>query len=147
MNTLASTRRPRRRLAILGMAVLPLLAGGASAGPACPYPFSLSGNIEQDWKQVTNSAWKAMLGTSGWTDNGFHFYSRVRERGPESGINTPSDLETEIRKKVRDTPVEGSNNRRSLVLPLKNASGQSLRVLYDYDGGRASKCQLVTLTF
>ncbi|TRX74066.1 hypothetical protein [Pseudomonas mangiferae] len=141
-----TTRRPGLVIAALCLAAVPALATrSAWASPPCPYAFTLSGKTDQLWKQVTNSAWKSMLGTSGWTDNGFHFYSRVRERGPESGINTPSDLESEIRKKVRDTPLTG--NRHEIVLPITSSSGQPLKVLYDYDGGKASKCELVTLTY
>jgi len=127
------------------VACLALCLGTTAAQAACPYPFSLSGNIDQQWKQVTNSAWNKMLPQQ-WTDNGFHFYSRVRERGPADGINTPSDLESEIRKKLREEP-EGKPNRWQIVLPIVNSKGINLHVIYDYDGGKSSKCQLVTLSY
>lgn len=127
-----------------------LLVGVLTPGFAaaqCPTALRLSGSgIDKPWSKVTNSAWKKML-PKGWTDNGFHFYSRVRQRGPESGITTPSDLESEILKKVGDQAAAPPAGRRAIVLPIKNTGGQSLRVLYDYAGGRTSKCELVTLTF
>jgi hypothetical protein len=120
-----------------------ILAPGLAAAQ-CPTRLKLSGSgIDKPWSKVTNSAWKKML-PKGWTDKGFHFYSRVRERGPRNGINTPSDLESEIMKKVRDQAA--APGRRAIVLPIKNNRGQSLQVIYDYAGGR-SKCGLVTLTF
>lgn len=135
-----------KRVAARGLAGLALLCGTcASVQAACPYPFRLSGKIDQPWKQVTNSAWNKMLPPQ-WTDNGFHFYSRVRDRGPADGINTPSDLESEILKKVSEGP-EGTPNRWQILLPLVNSKGANLRVIYDYDGGKTSKCQLVTLSY
>lgn len=69
-------------------------------------------------------------------------------RGPENGINTPSDLESEIRKQSADEPAGGNNpNRRAITLPILNSKGQHLLVIYDYDGKSTSKCELVTLTY
>ncbi|WP_369980421.1 hypothetical protein [Xanthomonas bundabergensis] len=134
-----------KMFAAQAVACLALCLGTTAAQAACPYPFRLSGNIDQQWKQVTNSAWNKMLPRQ-WADNGFHFYSRVRDRGPADGINTPSDLESEILKKVREEP-EGTPNRWQIVLPILNSKGANLRVIYDYDGGKTSKCQLVTLSY
>ena len=65
----------------------------------------------------------------------------------DAGINTPSDLESEIMKKVADQPEGSTPIRQQIVLPIKNSAGKSLRVIYDYDGKSSSKCQLVTLTY
>lgn len=112
----------------------------------CPVKFKLSGSgINKLWKETTNTAWSKML-PKGWDDNGFHFYSQVRDRGPKLGIDTPSDLESEILKQVRDEP-EGHPNRRQIVLPIKNDKSANLRVIYDYTGKKNATCQLVTLTF
>lgn len=124
-----------------------LLTGAATAASAapCPYAFKLSGsNIDKQWSQVTNSAWSKMLPAK-WQDNGFHFYSRVRQRGPGDGINTPSDLESEVMKGT--TQPEGTPDRWEILLPILNSRGQHLRVIYDYDGGKSSKCSLVTLSY
>ncbi|KVK97917.1 hypothetical protein [Burkholderia territorii] len=139
-------RRAARRVA-WSLAALPLFCGQAFAVDACPTPFALSGNTDLPWKEVTTNQWRNML-PRGWTDNGFHFYSRVRSRGPENGINTPSDLESEIRKQVSDEPAGGGNpNRRTITLPIVNGKGQHLLAIYDYDGRSTSKCELVTLTY
>lgn len=124
-------------------ASLGLLSAAAFAG--CPTKFKLSGKIDQPWSQVTNNQWNNML-PKGWVDKGFHFYSRIRERGPADGINTPSDLESEIMKRVADQSA-GSPNRWEYVLPIKNSSGASLKVIYDYDGKSTSNCELVTLSY
>lgn len=136
----ASIYRP---FAALG-ATLALFAGQAVAGP-CPYEFTLSGKTDQLWKNVTNTAWNNMLPPQ-WVDKGFHFYSQARSRGPANGINTPGDLELEIHKKVAEEP-EGHPNRWQILLPILNSKGDNLRVVYDYDGGKTSKCELVTLSF
>lgn len=112
----------------------------------CPVAFRLSGSgIVNPWSKTTNTAWSKML-PIGWVDNGFHFYSQARSRGPAAGMDTPSDLEDEIRRQVADQP-EGHPNRRQIVLNIANKAGQKLRVVYDYDGKKTSKCQLVTLTY
>jgi hypothetical protein len=107
-----------------------------------PYPFRLRGKIDKLWKQVTDSEWKNML-SEHWTDNGFHFYSRIRERGPQSGISTPSDLESEIMKGT----VEGAGgNRYRIKLLVVNNKGEHLYVFYDYDSSK-KRCELVTCTY
>lgn len=124
-----------------------LVALTSSLFAQCPTQFRLSGsNVDQTWRNVTNSAWSNML-PQGWVDKGFHFYSRVRERGPEGGIGSPSDLESEINKKVSDRAVRGSRTRRQITLNIKNGSGESLKIFYDYAGRRTSKCELVTMTW
>ncbi len=112
----------------------------------CPYKFTLSGKTTEFWKSVTPSAWSKML-PANWTDNGYHFYQRAKQRGPEDGINSPSDLESEIMKKVADKSAGSQPQRRQIVLPIKNSKGANLRVIYDYAGGATSKCQLVTLSY
>ena len=143
----AGLARRAVRYVACSLAALPLFCGQAFAAGACPTPFVLTGNTDLLWKEVTNNQWRNML-PRGWTDNGFHFYSRVRSRGPENGINTPSDLESEIRKQSADEPAGGNNpNRRAITLPILNSKGQHLLVIYDYDGKSTSKCELVTLTY
>lgn len=113
----------------------------------CTTPFTLSGSAMLNlWSQVTNNAWSGLL-PKGWVDNGFHFYSQIRQRGPDAGINTPSDLESEIMKKVADQPEGSTPIRQQILLPIKNSAGKNLRVIYDYDGKASSKCQLVTLSY
>ena len=116
-----------------------------SAAAQCPAAFKLSGDIDGSWSKTTSSAWSKMLPKQ-WVDKGFHFYSRVRERGPAAGIQTPSDLESEIRKASADQPT-ATPNRRQIVLNIANDSGAKLRVIYDYAGKKTSKCELVTLTY
>jgi len=111
----------------------------------CPTAFNLSGKKDQYWSQVTNNAWGKML-PKGWVDNGFHFYSQVRSRGPSAGINTPSDLESNVMKQVSAGP-EGHPNRWQILLPIKNSANKNLRVIYDYDRKANSKCKLVTLSY
>ncbi len=78
-----------------------------------------------------------------WTDKGFHFYSRVKRRGPDAGINTPSDLESEIRSGTDlEDPIQP--NRHQIRLPITNSNGQHLKVVYDFNNGQ---CELVTLTY
>jgi hypothetical protein len=130
---------------ILGIAILVTFATTVMA-QECPNKFKLrGGKIDNPWKKTTSSAWAKML-PIGWVDNGFHFYSRIRSRGPGDGINTPSDLESEIMKKTADQP-EGRPNRREILLPIQNSKGQKLRVIYDYTGKKTAKCQLVTLSY
>lgn len=77
-----------------------------------------------------------------------HAYSRVRSRGPENGINTLSDLESEIRNQVSDESASGNKpNRRTITLPILNHKGQHLLAIYDYDGKSTSKCEMVTRTY
>ncbi|WP_412776851.1 hypothetical protein [Thalassospira lucentensis] len=123
-------------------------AGSTHAAPpkfCAPTTFSLSGSVaDQFWNNVTPNQWAKML-SANWQDNGFHFYGRVRQRGPDAGINTPSDLESEIRK---GTPKpEGTPNRWQINLPILSSGGQPLRVIYDYDGSKNAKCSLVTLSY
>ena len=129
-----------------------LLQGQTYAAGACPVNFKLSGNTDLSWNKVTSNAWGNMLPT-GWEDQKFHFYSQIRDRGPKNGINTPSDLETEIRKEIADVPapLETKPNRRRKVLPIqvsggKGGTGKYASVYYDYDGGK-SPCILVTFSF
>ncbi|CAM3460907.1 hypothetical protein [Thalassospira profundimaris] len=148
MQTYRSMRFGGLMAAFLFLTLGFLLALPAHAKPpsACaPTTFSLSGsNVDNLWKQVTNNQWSKMLPII-WQDNGFHFYARVRERGPDAGINTPSDLESEIR---RGTPsAEGTPNRWQITLPVTSSTGRSLRVIYDYAGGKNAKCELVTLSY
>ena len=131
-------------IAVIVCSALPLAA-------QCPTAFSLSGSaIDNTWKKTTPSAWSKML-PKGWVDKGNHFYERARDRGPKQGINTPSDLETEIRKAVKDvkdTSKDAPKYRRDLILPLQNSKGKALMVVYDYDKtNKTAKCELVTLTF
>ncbi len=130
---------------ILSIAIAATFATSVCA-QECPYAFKLGGGkIDDPWKKVTDSEWSAML-PKGWQDKGFHFYSRIRERGPSEGIATPSDLESEIMKQTADLPEGTIKNRRQIVLPIANAAGRNLRVIYDYAGG-TDKCSLVTLTY
>lgn len=124
-----------------------VLANKRQGGPDVPYPFTLRGAKVNDlWSQVTNNQWANML-PQGWVDKGFHFYSRVRSRGPADGINTPSDLESEIRKgTVYPDPTPGAPNRYRIELQILNSAGTPLKVFYDYAGGKG-KCELVTLSF
>lgn len=115
-----------------------------------PYPFKLSGSkVGSQWSQVTNSQWSQMLGKSGWVDKGYHFYSRMRSRGPAAGINTPSDLESEIIKGTAEThfsPAHPNRYRIDLNIVSSSNPNQRLYVVYDYAGG-SSKAELVTLTW
>jgi hypothetical protein len=121
-----------------------LLATTSAGQAACPTPFRLSGKIDQLWKDVTNNQWNNML-PKGWIDNGFHFYDQVRERGPANGVNTPSDLESEVLKS--DERPERKPNRWEFVLPITNSRGEHLRAVYDYTGKTGANCELVTFTF
>jgi hypothetical protein len=127
-----------------------LLVGVLTPGFAaaqCPTAFRLSGSaIDKQWSKVTTSAWLKML-PKGWTDKGFHFYSQVRRRGPDGGIGSPSDLESEIVKKLSDQAAPPPASRRAIVLPIQDYDGKSVKVFYDYAGGKTSKCELVTITF
>ena len=105
-------------------------------------PFTLSGKIDNLWKQVTNNQWNNMLSRN-WTDKGFHFYERIRDRGPDAGINTPSDLESEI---MKGTVSRVRANRYKISLMILNSSGQHFTVFYDYDSKRGV-CQLVTCSY
>ena len=119
----------------------------SSAFAQCPTQFRLSGsNVGKSWSEVTNSAWSGML-PRGWVDKGFHFYSRMRERGPENGITTPSELESEINRRISDRAARGSRVRRQITLNIKNKKNESLKIIYDYAGRRTSKCELVTMSF
>lgn len=148
--TPALRHSPNAVLAVLTAAFIfiGMSISSAHAAPpkfCAPTTFSLSGStIDNLWNKVTSSQWSKML-PANWQDKGFHFYSRVRERGPDAGINTPSDLESEIRK---GTPnPEGTPNRWQIELPIHSSGGQVLRVIYDYDGSKNAKCSLVTLTY
>ncbi len=110
----------------------------------CPTPFALSGKIDQPWRDVTNNQWNNML-PKGWIDKGFHFYDQVRERGPVNGVNTPSDLESEIRKS--ESRLLTPPNRWAFILPITNGQGAHLMAIYDYTGAKAGNCELVTFTF
>lgn len=110
----------------------------------CPTPFRLSGKIDQLWKSVTNNQWNNML-PKGWIDKGFHFYDQVRERGPVNGVNTPSDLESEILK-AEDRLITAPN-RWAFILPITNSQGAHLMAIYDYTGKQGANCELVTFTF
>jgi hypothetical protein len=135
-----------RGILCLGLLTVAIAANPVSASAQCPSELRLRGSdINKLWKQVTNTAWGKMLPDT-WADKGFHFYSQARLRGPDAGINTPSDFEDEVMKKVRDEP-EGTPNRRQIILPIQNSKGQNLRVIYDFDGRKKSKCELVTLSY
>lgn len=128
---------------VFALVVALAFAISAAAEP-CPVEFRLHGSgVDKLWRQTTPSAWQDML-PRGWVDKGFHFYARVRERGPHVGINTPSDLESEIRKASNDVPIGG--NRREILLNIVNDSGRKMKVIYDY-AGKKKPCELVTLTF
>ncbi|WP_375578686.1 hypothetical protein ABWH96_16895 [Marivirga tractuosa] len=105
-------------------------------------PFTLSGKIDNLWKQVTNNQWKNMLNKS-WTDKGFHFFERIKTRGPSAGISSPSNLESEIRK---GTVLNVTGNRYKITLILVNSIGQHFTIFYDYDS-KKKLCQLVTCSY
>ncbi|WP_296992876.1 hypothetical protein [Thalassospira sp. UBA1131] len=148
MQTYRSMRFGGLMAAFLFLTLGLLLALPAHAKPpsACaPTTFSLSGsNVDNAWKQVTNSQWSNMLPMI-WQDKGFHFYARVRERGPNAGIQTPSDLESEIRRGTATTTTTA--NRYQITLNIQNGSGSFMKVFYDYAGGKNAKCELVTLSY
>jgi len=132
----------------IGALALLMSVGPLAAHAQCPYAFKLRGSgIDKLWKQTTNNQWAKML-PAAWQDKGFHFYSRIRERGPAVGINTPSDFESEMLKQVRDEATTNPpTQRRQIVLPMADSKGKHLKVIYDYAGGKRATCQLVTLTF
>lgn len=109
------------------------------------YPFNLSGSkMDDHWSQVTNNQWNNML-SKHWTDKGFHIYSRLRERGPAMGINTPHDFEFEMNKGTV-SPSSRSPNRYEVRLLVMTGDGKHATVIYDYDD-KKKVCQLVTMTF
>ena len=109
------------------------------------HPGTVDTGLSSDFAKSGLSVQQPADAAANWQDNGFHFYGRVRQRGPDAGINTPSDLESEIRK---GTPKpEGTPNRWQINLPILSSGGQPLRVIYDYDGRKNSKCSLVTLSY
>lgn len=104
------------------------------------YPFALRGSDQlKHWNEITNNQWQHLLAPH-WKDKGFHFYRRMRERGAAAGINTPSDLEAEIRKGIV-SPVAGFRYEIDLNIVTR---GRRLKVIYDF---RSKICQLVTLTY
>jgi len=111
------------------------------------YPFTLSGNTNNLWRQVTNNQWQNML-SKNWTDNGFHFYSQICSRGPATGINTPSDLQSEMSNGAVSfcQSQGGTVNRYQVKTNLLNTSGQRFTFFYDYDSAKAI-CQLVTCSY
>lgn len=107
-----------------------------------PYPFVLSGKTDELWSKVSNNKWNKML-SKHWIDKGFHFYERIRNRGPEAGINTPSDLESAIRSGTVSRVI---NQRFRIVIPIVNSKGEHFTVFYDYNKSK-SICELVTCSY
>jgi hypothetical protein len=106
-----------------------------------PYPFSLSGSAQAKlWRDVTNNEWQNLLPPH-WKDKGFHFYRRVRQRGPDAGINTPADLELEINKGTV-SPDQGLSF--AISLSIVDSSGKHMKIFYEL---RSKQCELVTMTF
>ena len=109
------------------------------------FPFNLYGSsVDKLWRDITPNKWNDSL-SEHWTDRGFHFFSQVRERGPKNGINTPSDLESEILKGIVKAFPE-IQDRFQIVLPIINSTVANLCVFYDYDKQK-KLCQLVTISF
>lgn len=107
------------------------------------HPFKLSGKTTDPWAKVTNNQWNNML-SKNWCDNGFHFYSRIRERGPEAGIHSPSDLESEIRN--GKVTYDQNTGRYSITMAITNGQGQHFTVLCDYDNAK-DRHELVTCVY
>lgn len=130
---------------LLGVLACALLA--VSAAPAmaqCPHEFKLKGKITQDWGDVGGTEWTNMLTKGEWADNGQHFYAQVKKRGPDSGINTPSDLESAIRGGT--TSASRDAGRWRIDLNITNSRGQRLYVFYDYAPPKGA-CELVTFSY
>jgi hypothetical protein len=106
------------------------------------FPFRLSGKTSNLWRQITNNQWQNML-PKNWTDNGFHFYSRIKDRGPEAGINTPFDLQSEM---MNGTVSLVNGIRYQVRTNIVNSTGQHFTIFYDFDA-RQKMCQLVTCSY
>ncbi len=106
------------------------------------FPFKLSGNTNLLWSQVTNNEWKSML-PEHWTDKGFHFYKRIRKRGPEAGINTPSDLNSEMNN---GRVAHDHGDRYKVTTNIVNSDGKHFTIFYDYDDQK-ELCELVTCSY
>jgi hypothetical protein len=122
--------------------------GGNKKGSAPP-SFKLRGSDKsKQWSQLTNNQWANML-PSNWEDKGFHFYSRIRERGPSFGINTPADLELEMNKGqvVKDTSGRKTRGgtRYRMTLNVKGSDGKNVIIVYDVNS-KSKKIEFVTLS-
>lgn len=105
------------------------------------YPFVLRGSDKVKlWSEITNNQWQALLPPN-WKDKGFHFYKRMRQRGSTVGINTPSDLESEI---LKGTVAHAGGSRYEIDLLIRSSEGQHLKVYYDFEN---KQCQLVTMSY
>lgn len=69
------------------------VAAGAPTPQQCQKDFKLSGKTDKQFKDVTLNEWNNMLPAI-WVDKGGHFLARVKERGQQSEIHTPSDLQS-----------------------------------------------------
>jgi len=106
------------------------------------YPFKLSGKITEDWSKVTNSQWKKML-PKNWTDKGFHFYNRIKTRGPKAGIQTPSDFESYFTNGILSLD---HGNRYKVRTTIINGNSEHLTFFYDYNKTK-KQCELVTTSY
>ncbi len=102
-----------------------------------------SGKIDQSWKSITNNEWNSML-PKGWIDKGFHLFTRMRERGSEAGIHTPSDLESAIRCGTVAPHVPPIANRYTVTFTgIASSENKHPTLVYDYDS-KKKMCQVVT---
>lgn len=106
------------------------------------YPFKLSGKTDEIWKKVTDNEWHNML-PKHWNDKGFHFYSRIKKRGPKAGVNTPGDLDSEINN---GTVSHVQGERYRIKTNIVNDGGSHFTIFYDYNEEK-KQCELVTCSY
>jgi hypothetical protein len=78
-----------------------------------------------------------------WTDNGFHFYNRIKNRGPKAGLNSPSDFETAFKNGILG---KDSGDRYKVRTTILNDEGKHLTFFYDYNATN-KQCEMVTVSY
>jgi hypothetical protein len=106
------------------------------------YPFKLSGKTDKLWREITNNEWNNML-PKHWIDKGFHFYKRIKERGPKVGINSPSDLSSEINN---GSVSQDHGIRFRITTSIVSEKGLHFTIFYDFNE-KKKLCELVTCSF
>jgi hypothetical protein len=128
----------KRLVVTLTMPVTGRCSAADTVGEQCRAAFQLTGNVDLPWKDITLNNSNRKILPKQWIDKGGHFLLRMKERGDEVGILTPSDLHSFLlgTKAILEDKDKG---RWKLQ---QNMGGKAASV--HFDAKKASKCELAS---